>query len=45
MSHIAYIVEFYCVHDDSFCYFKTLMDCIIAKIKCNESVRVTPGRR
>jgi len=45
MSHMANIADVYCVHDDSLCYFKTLMDCIITNIKCNESVTVTPGPR
>ena len=45
MSRMANIVHVYCVHDDSFYYFKTLMDCVIANIKCNESVTVTPGPR
>jgi hypothetical protein len=45
MSHMANIADVYCVHDESFCYFKTVMDCTIANIKCSESVTLTTGPR
>ena len=42
MSHMANIVGVYCVHDESFCYFKTSMDCIIYNIKWSDLVFVWP---
>lgn len=39
---MANIVDIYCVHDESCCYFKTVMDCINANIRGSDSVKVKP---